>query len=49
MGYFFPSSAGWYKDNGNFSLTSCAEDQCHHFGSVGDKPVAFGKSVVKAN
>jgi len=43
-------AGGWYLDNGNLSFSGCAEDQCPvNFGLAGDKPVAFGKSIVKAN
>jgi hypothetical protein len=46
---FRPNIALWVRDNGNLLLPTCAEDQCSTFGSIGDKPVAFGKSIVKAN
>ena len=50
VGVVLPSAGWWYLDNGNFSFLSCAEDQCPTgFGTGGDKPVAFGKSLVKAN
>jgi hypothetical protein len=49
LGVFRNSTGGWYLDNGNLIFPSCTEDQCPVFGSVGDKPVAFGKSIVKAN
>ena len=50
LGVFRPSSGGWYLDNGNLSFPGCSEDQCPTvFGQAGDRPVAFGKSIVKAN
>jgi hypothetical protein len=44
----------WYLDNGSQSYPSCVEDQCYPFQPSGTtasalRPVAFGKSVVKAN
>lgn len=49
FGIFRPNLAYWVRDNGNMVLPTCAEDQCSYFGSNGDKPVVFGKSIVKAN
>ena len=48
-----PAGSG-YLDTGNFSFASCSEDQCpSYFGGsingVPDKPVAFGRSVVRGN
>ncbi|MGE4091119.1 MAG: hypothetical protein AB7G75_09795 [Candidatus Binatia bacterium] len=44
----------WYLDNGSQTYPSCTEDQCYFFQPAGTvasalRPVAFGKSVVKAN
>lgn len=50
LGTFRPGTASWYLDNGNRQFNGCAEDQCPTvFGESGDKPVAFGKSIVKSN
>jgi len=49
IGIFRTTSALWARDNGNLNIPNCSQDQCSFFGAVGDKPIVFGKSLVKAN
>ncbi len=49
IGIFRTTTALWARYNGNKAIPNCSEDQCSLFGAVGDKPIVFGKSIVKAN
>jgi len=49
LGVFRPSTSAWYLVSTTVP-TNCATDQCvGPFGGSGDRPAAFGSSIIRAN